>query len=62
MSSLNKLKHLDYAVYGKVIVPLINFGPETWFQILDDVDAGICRMECRRRKPKKIPIRTVDGV
>ncbi|XEC96663.1 hypothetical protein AB6A23_09060 [Paenibacillus tarimensis] len=40
MSSLKGLKHLDYAVYGNVIVPLLMFGTDVWFQIEDDSDAG----------------------
>lgn len=56
MSGLKGLKYLDYAVYGNVIVPLLNFGTDVWFQIDEDEEAGLCRVESRLRKPKKIKI------
>lgn len=52
MSALKKLKHLDYAVYGNVIVPLLMFDTDIWFKIDDDSDAGKCRLVCRPRKRK----------
>lgn len=55
MSGLNKLQHLDYAVYnGNLIVPLVNFDLDDWSQILDDAEAGLCQIKCRQRKHKKI--------
>ncbi len=56
MSGIKRLKDLDYAVYGNVIVPILIFDIDDWFQILEDAEAGLCRIECRRRKPKKIKI------
>ncbi|QYR20783.1 hypothetical protein KZ483_23985 [Paenibacillus sp. sptzw28] len=52
MSGLKQLKHLDYAVYGNLIVPFLMFEAEVWFQIDDDMDAGKCRIVCRPRKKK----------
>ncbi|MBD2870787.1 hypothetical protein [Paenibacillus arenilitoris] len=52
MSGLKRLKHLDYAVYGNLIVPLLMFDADVWFQINDDSDVGKCRIECRPRKRK----------
>ncbi|GEM_PF-1908026 len=52
MSGLKGLKHLDYAVYGNLIVPLLNFDVEVWFQIDEDAEAGRCRLESRLRKKK----------
>jgi|HigsolmetaAR203D_1030402.scaffolds.fasta_scaffold00572_21 hypothetical protein len=43
-------KYLDYAVYGKVIVPLIHFDPNVWFQMEEDCEAGRCRFVSRRRR------------
>jgi|HigsolmetaAR204D_1030405.scaffolds.fasta_scaffold00166_19 hypothetical protein len=48
-----KLKYLDYAVYGNVIVPLVIFDSSVWFRIDADAEAGICRVECRRRKDRR---------
>lgn len=53
MDSLKGLKHLDYAVYGNLIVPLLMFGTAEWFQIEDDADVGRCRLESRLRKKRK---------
>lgn len=53
MSGLEGLKHLDYAVYGNLIVPLLMFGTEEWFQIEDDLEEGKCRLESRPRKKRK---------
>jgi len=44
------LKHLDYAVYGNVIVPLLMFDTTVWFQIEDDSGAGKCRVVSKRRR------------
>ena len=41
MSSLKGLKYLDYAVYDdNIIVPLLLFDTETWFQIDEDSMTG----------------------
>ncbi|MGO4372139.1 hypothetical protein AB4Z21_15465 [Paenibacillus sp. MCAF20] len=45
-------QYLDYAVYGNLIVPLLMFGTDVWFQIDDDSEVGKCRIESRRRKKK----------
>lgn len=44
MSGLKSLRYLDYAIYGKVIVPLLMFGTKEWFQIDEDRDAGRCQI------------------
>ncbi|WP_154665949.1 hypothetical protein [Paenibacillus pinihumi] len=44
------LRNLDYAVYGKVIVPMIMFDTETMFQLYDDSDAGKCTIVSKKRK------------
>lgn len=62
MNGLKGLKELDYAVYGNVIVPLVNFDVDDWFQIHEDADAGICRIECRLRKPEKIKTERNKGL
>ena len=51
MSGIKRLKDLSIAVYGNVIVPILIFDIDDWFQILEDAEAGLCRIECRRRKP-----------
>ena len=54
MSSLKGLKYLDYAVYDdNIIVPLLLFDTETWFQIDEDSMTGKCRLENRQRKKIK---------
>lgn len=53
MSALKGLKHLDYAVYGNLIVPLPLFDTDVWFQVDDDSEAGKCRLECRLRKCRR---------
>jgi len=50
MSGLKGLKHLDYAVYGNLIVPMLMFDTSVMFRLFDDKDAGKCRIECRPRK------------
>lgn len=52
MSGLKGLRHLDYAVYGNLIVPMLMFEATTLFNIFDDQDAGRCRIESRQRKRK----------
>lgn len=52
MSALKCLTHLDYAVYGNVIVPLLMFDTDTWFRIDEDSDAGKCRLVAKLRKRK----------
>lgn len=47
------MKHLDYAVYGNVSVPLLMFGTDVWFQIEDDSDAGKCTIICRSRNGQR---------
>ena len=59
---IDRLKELDYAVYGdNLIVPIILFDLDDWFQIDEDAEAGICRIECRRRKPKRIRLTRTNG-
>jgi hypothetical protein len=52
MSGLKGLRKLDYAVYGNLIVPMLMFEATTLFNILDDHDAGKCRVVSRNRKRK----------
>ncbi|MCA0754929.1 hypothetical protein KP806_07690 [Paenibacillus sp. N4] len=52
MSGLKRLKHLDYAVYGNLIVPLLMFDACVMIELYDDSDAGRCRIICRPRKRK----------
>jgi hypothetical protein len=52
MSGLKGLKHLDYAVYGNLIVPMLMFDAEVMFRIYDDNDEGKCRIVSRVRKRK----------
>jgi hypothetical protein len=52
MSSLKGLKHLDYAVYGNLIVPFLMFDATAMMAMYDDNDAGRCRIEVRHRKRK----------
>lgn len=54
MSGLKGLRYLDYAVYDdNIIVPLLLFGTDEWFQIDDDSIEGKCRVEHRIRKKRK---------
>ncbi|MOA59597.1 hypothetical protein D3C78_1842600 [compost metagenome] len=49
------LKHLDYAVYGKLIVPMILLDTGSLMQIIDDSEEGKCRIVCRPRgRVKKV--------
>lgn len=52
MSGLKGLKHLDYAVYGNLIVPFLMFDAGTMMAMYDDSEAGRCRIEVRPRKRK----------
>lgn len=52
MSALKKIKHLDYAVYGNLIVPMLMFDTEVMFRIYDDSDDGKCRIVSRVRRRK----------
>ncbi|MFD0710616.1 hypothetical protein [Paenibacillus sp. GCM10027626] len=52
MSALKQVKHLDYAVYGNLIVPMLMFGTDVWFRIDEDSDAGKCRIVCRPRRKR----------
>ncbi|WP_337098686.1 hypothetical protein [Paenibacillus sp. YIM B09110] len=49
---MKQYRYLDYAVYGNVIVPLLMFNAEVWFQIDDDSEVGKCRIVSRQRKKK----------
>ncbi len=44
------LRHLDYAVYGNIIVPMILLDTESMMQIMDDSEEGLCRVVFRPRK------------
>ncbi len=53
MSGLKGLRHLDYAVYGNLIVPLLMFDAGVMIAVYEDSDAGKCTMisvprKCRR--------------
>lgn len=52
MSGLKGLKHLDYAVYGNLIVPMLMFDASVMIELYDDNDAGKCRIVCQPRKKK----------
>ncbi|GIP33673.1 hypothetical protein [Paenibacillus sp. J2TS4] len=52
MSALKQLTHLDYAVYGNVIVPMLMFDVEVMFRIYEDSDEGKCRIISRVRRRK----------
>lgn len=52
MSGLRALKHLDYAVYGNIIVPMLMFDAQVMFELYDDSEQGRCRIVCRPRKRK----------
>ncbi|GIP17744.1 hypothetical protein J40TS1_33860 [Paenibacillus montaniterrae] len=52
MSRLKQLKHLDYAVYGNLIVPMLMFDAISIMDIFDDNEGGKCRIVSRRRKNK----------
>lgn len=52
--SLKGVKHLDYAIYGNLIVPLLMFDTDTWFQIDDDSENGKCQVISRKRKNRSV--------
>lgn len=52
MGGLKGLKHLDYAVYGNLIVPFLLHDGAAMMAMYDDSDAGKCRIEVRPRKRK----------
>jgi len=49
---MKRSRYLDYAVYGKVIVPMILFDSDSLIRLIEDGESGKCLIVCKYRKHK----------
>jgi len=49
---MKRSRYLDYAVYGKVIVPMLLLDSESLIKLMEDSETGKCLIICKYRKQK----------